>query len=451
MKQLNYSIFSLLLLLLCFRSLPAQVQENRVALVVGNSHYKHSPLANPGNDARDMANVLRRAGFTVTEKYDLNVLELNNAVTDFTQTFTGANTVALFYYAGHGIGSREDGKNYLIPIEDDDIKSEKINYQCVPLDRISAKMKLANNYINIIILDACRKYSFADTRDTGEGGLLPFNENLSESLVAYATQPGNTASDQQNSANGLYTGKILKNITTPGLEIKELFFEVGKEVKEQSGGQQIPNMVTNLTQKFYFFGEPQAVPPVVPPLDSDRDGVFDDMDRCPNEPGPPANNGCPVILDPIKPASHWQNLIGISYSWFGAKNGHSYERLGYNAFQAYYALINKVGGYISAGGFTGSFDISSAKNLSIPTAFIGAVGPGVQWLNTSRQWQGYVLAGIMVFQVNKREEVFSDGVFGNTGYQALLVFNHGNRGFEAGYVKGFENTKGFTLGVHYSF
>jgi caspase domain-containing protein len=33
--------------------------ERRVALVIGNSAYKQAPLANPGNDARAMAQVLR--------------------------------------------------------------------------------------------------------------------------------------------------------------------------------------------------------------------------------------------------------------------------------------------------------------------------------------------------------------------------------------------------------
>ena len=37
----------------------AQPQETRVALVIGNSNYKNSPLKNPVNDARDMATKLR--------------------------------------------------------------------------------------------------------------------------------------------------------------------------------------------------------------------------------------------------------------------------------------------------------------------------------------------------------------------------------------------------------
>ena len=39
--------------------------EQRVALVIGNSNYKDSPLLNPVNDARDMAQTLRSLGFEV--------------------------------------------------------------------------------------------------------------------------------------------------------------------------------------------------------------------------------------------------------------------------------------------------------------------------------------------------------------------------------------------------
>jgi hypothetical protein len=39
---------------------------NRIALVIGNSAYKSSPLKNPVNDAADIGAALRSAGFTIT-------------------------------------------------------------------------------------------------------------------------------------------------------------------------------------------------------------------------------------------------------------------------------------------------------------------------------------------------------------------------------------------------
>ncbi len=49
-------LISFLVGLCLFTSLGfAQQKEKRVALVIGNSSYKTSPLKNPVNDARDMA------------------------------------------------------------------------------------------------------------------------------------------------------------------------------------------------------------------------------------------------------------------------------------------------------------------------------------------------------------------------------------------------------------
>ena len=42
---------------------PKALGEQRVALVIGNSAYKSSPLTNPINDARAMSRVLRESGF----------------------------------------------------------------------------------------------------------------------------------------------------------------------------------------------------------------------------------------------------------------------------------------------------------------------------------------------------------------------------------------------------
>ena len=56
--------------MLACASLPAQdaLAEKRVALVIGNSAYKHvAKLANPVNDASAVANLLRTAGFDVVE------------------------------------------------------------------------------------------------------------------------------------------------------------------------------------------------------------------------------------------------------------------------------------------------------------------------------------------------------------------------------------------------
>src|SRR3954470_6003183 len=53
------------------RPLPPAAR-SRVALVIGNSAYRHTPrLENPRNDAADMGLVLKKLGFRVLEGFDL--------------------------------------------------------------------------------------------------------------------------------------------------------------------------------------------------------------------------------------------------------------------------------------------------------------------------------------------------------------------------------------------
>jgi len=67
---------------LCFL-LPALIycQENRFALVIGNSNYQYgASLANPVNDAEDIGEKLKTAGFDVSQYVDLSLTEMIDLV-----------------------------------------------------------------------------------------------------------------------------------------------------------------------------------------------------------------------------------------------------------------------------------------------------------------------------------------------------------------------------------
>ena len=89
------------------------VNEQRIALVIGNSNYPGDLLRNPVHDAKDLTKVLRGYGFTVIHKSDLNKQQMDEAIIDFGQSL-GQHGVGLFFFAGHGI--QIDQHNYLIPI-----------------------------------------------------------------------------------------------------------------------------------------------------------------------------------------------------------------------------------------------------------------------------------------------------------------------------------------------
>jgi uncharacterized caspase-like protein len=127
------------------------VAEKRVALVIGNSQYAGDYLRNAYNDAEDMAQVLRRYGFTVIHQQNLNQVDMENAIIDFGKRLS-KDGVGLFYYAGHGM--QIDQHNYLIPIGPEIREAKSLKYRAVDAQWVVDVMDNAGSRVNILILDA---------------------------------------------------------------------------------------------------------------------------------------------------------------------------------------------------------------------------------------------------------------------------------------------------------
>jgi len=161
------------------------VQERRIALVIGNGAYKSSPLANPINDATDMATALKKLGFSVRLKINANQRSMENSIRAFGKELRSGG-VGLFYYAGHGI--QVHGRNYLIPIVADIESEADVKYESVDAGRVLSQMNEAENGLNIIILDACRDNPYARSFRSSEKGLAKMDAPTG-SILAYATAP----------------------------------------------------------------------------------------------------------------------------------------------------------------------------------------------------------------------------------------------------------------------
>ncbi|MDP1732867.1 MAG: SUMF1/EgtB/PvdO family nonheme iron enzyme [Sulfuritalea sp.] len=238
--------------------------EKRVALVIGNSAYKDAPLKNPVNDAKDMAATLRRLGFDVIEKTNVSQKDINRAIAQFGEKLR-ADTVALFFYAGHGMQVK--GKNYIIPIDAHITGEATVRAEAVDVDTVMDQ--LAISPMNIVILDACRNNPFERKFRSTSGGLAQMDAPKG-SLIAYATAPGKTAADGE-SRNGLYTQELLKHIQTPGLPLETVFKRVRNGVMAASGEAQTPWEASSLTGEFFFRPVAGATsvtaPQIVAPVD----------------------------------------------------------------------------------------------------------------------------------------------------------------------------------------
>jgi len=221
--------------------------EARVALVVGNSTYAHAPwLANPANDARLMAETLSRLGFAVTLETDVTQAALRRALAAFTDAVatTGSDSIAFFYYAGHGV--QLDGRNYLVPVD-----AEVGNARDVVLGSVSASdllqtLELAGGNANLVILDACRDNPFRRATRGLSLGLARMDAPVG-SIIGYATGPGQTALDGDGT-HSPYTRALADALLVPGLAIEQVFKQVRRRVYEGTGGAQTPWEESSLIQ-----------------------------------------------------------------------------------------------------------------------------------------------------------------------------------------------------------
>ena len=226
--------------------LPSQAA-GRMALVFGNSDYQEAPLANPVNDARDMAANLENAGFEVILKLNADRRTMRAAIREFEERASNSK-VGLFYYAGHGI--QINGRNFLIPVDADIQREYDVADEAVSADSVLLAMGYAEKRLNIAILDACRNNPYSRSFRSVNQGLARMNAPTG-TIVAYATAPGELAADGEG-RNGIYTQFLLQAMNQPGLSIEEVFKDVRINVKRATKGRQIPWEESSLEGTFFF-------------------------------------------------------------------------------------------------------------------------------------------------------------------------------------------------------
>jgi len=226
--------------------------ERRLALVIGNSSYKVSPLDNPANDANDVAESLKKFGFQTTLVRNATLGQMREATRKFADQLPSAD-VALIYFAGHGIESNR--KNYMIPVNAD----LKFEYELADqgydagiwLEMLESIKSNNADRVNIVILDACRNNSLVGSRNLGRG--LGKMDAPSGTFLAYSTAPGKVAADGgRGERNSPFTKHLIRAMQQPNQPIEEVFKEVRRNVGKETNGAQVPWESTSLTGFFTF-------------------------------------------------------------------------------------------------------------------------------------------------------------------------------------------------------
>jgi hypothetical protein len=229
------------------------IRDKRIALVVGNGAYRYaSPLENPVNDARGMRDVLTKLGFNVVYGEDLEQKALRRKVGQFAAIAKGAD-VAIVYFAGHGATFGDTP--YVVPVDAEFASLDQMPYELVPVETLIGELRQVKG-VRIAILDACRdneaelelKRKAANRGHVTRG--LELTKNSDGLILAYATQHLSTAADSVGSDHSPFTAALLRNIATPGVDVKEMFFKVARDVLAATDGRQRPEISVSFYDQY---------------------------------------------------------------------------------------------------------------------------------------------------------------------------------------------------------
>jgi len=256
------------LLFFLLASSSALAGNKRVALVIGNSAYQHTPkLTNPKNDATDLAAALKKHGFQVIDGFDVTKAALERKIEEFAAALNGAG-VGLFFYAGHGL--QVSGINYLVPIDAQLATASVLELQTVRVDLVHRIMEHETN-TNILFLDACRDNPLArnlaramGTRSAEVGRGLAAVASGGGTLISFSTQPGNVALDGSG-RNSPFAGALVKHMAASSDDLSAILIAVRNDVMKETQRKQVPWEHSALTERFYFGQAPPAETPTAAP------------------------------------------------------------------------------------------------------------------------------------------------------------------------------------------
>lgn len=231
--------------------------QRRVALVVGNAQYHNvARLANTATDAKLMAAVLKKLGFELVGNgplLDLDREGLARAVTSFGLELGRDSSVGVFYYAGHGL--QVQGENYLVPVDANPEKPSDVDFQMIDTNAVMRQMEDSGAKLKVVILDACRNNPFGGRGLRDAGGGLAQMRAPEGTMISYATQPGNVAQDGSSGSDSPYTLALAQTMQRPGLEVLQMFNQVGVMVDSSTNHAQQPWFSASpISGQFFFAG-----------------------------------------------------------------------------------------------------------------------------------------------------------------------------------------------------
>jgi hypothetical protein len=219
-----------------------------IALVVGNSSYPANELPNPIHDADSISLKFTELGINCILVKNVTKIQFSDSVKEFDKQLKDYEA-CIFFYAGHGM--QIEGENYLCAIDTDFTSEDYAKYTSIPLNLVIDVIKKSQLYVKLFILDACRNNPYErNFRSTYIRGLASMYAPLG-TLIAFATSPGETASDGTGN-NGAFTESLLKHIGEQDLKVEDVFKRTRSTLYAITNGKQLSWEHTSLMGDFFF-------------------------------------------------------------------------------------------------------------------------------------------------------------------------------------------------------
>lgn len=252
------------LLLLPFEAaVAAQDHGGRLALIIGNAKYPDSetPLKEPINDARALADELKRDGFDVDIGENLTGQAMRRAA-DRLYGKIKPDSVVVLFFSGYGIQSGR--QSYMIPVDAQIWSEADVRRDGLSLEAILGEINSRGAGVKIALLDASRRNPFERRFRNFSAGLAPVIAP-SGTLVMYSAALSSVVSEA-GSDRSLFISELLKEIRVPGLTAEETLNRTRVGVTRASRGEQVPWLSSSLAEEFSFSssGPAQAIAATAP-------------------------------------------------------------------------------------------------------------------------------------------------------------------------------------------
>jgi hypothetical protein len=269
---------------------------DRVALVIGNSKYPDAdaPLKEPINDARDIADELKRDGFSVDVGENLTGDGMRRA---FERLYSKVKpgSVALIFFSGFGVQAAR--QSYMIPVDAQIWTEPDVRRDGFSLESVLGEINNRGAGVKIALIDASRRNPFERRFRSFSAGLAPVIAP-NGTLVMYSAALSSVVSDNGGD-HSLFVQELLKEIRVPGLMAEETLNRTRVGVTRASRSEQVPWISSSLAEDFAFI--PGTVPGANPPPPMPANPVIANTQPAapPPPPAPPPRIDLPPPPPPI--------------------------------------------------------------------------------------------------------------------------------------------------------